>query len=70
MDLSVNIMHLKHPLILVESEGSALTFSSFLLSPYSNYVMLCPALFFINMTGNHFLQKSYGTEWLLCNDVS
>ena len=65
VDLSMNALHPKDPLILFGSEGSALTLPHFLLSP--RIIMLCHCS--STMTTDHFLLISYGTNWPLCVDV-
>ena len=62
IDLSVEIMHLKDPLILFGSEGSALTPPLFLLQ--SRIILLCHCS--TSMTKFHFLVKCYGTKLLVC----
>ena len=51
MDLSTDTLHLKYPLVLFGSEGSALTLTLFLLSPRINMLSHCS----ITMTKDHFL---------------
>ena len=57
MDLSMDSLHLKHPLVLFGSEGSALTL--FILSP--EIIMLSDSHRSTTMTKSHFLA--------LCVDV-
>ena len=58
MDLSMDSLHLKYPLVLFGSEGSALTLPPFLLSP--RIFMLCHCS--SKMTKDQFLIIFYGTE--------
>ena len=60
--MSVNTMNLKYPLVLFGSEGSALTFPLFLLSPRRIMFCYCSS----TMTRNHFLLISCGTIRPLC----
>ena len=57
MDLSVDTMHLKDPLILFGSEGPALTFS-----PFLPRVINALSLFLNNGKGSLFFVKHYGTK--------
>ena len=57
VDLSMVTLHLKYPLVLFGSEGSALTLPLFLLSP--RIIMICHCS--STMTKDHFLPMSYGT---------
>ena len=65
VDISMDTLHLKYPLILFGYEGSALTLPLFLLSP--NILMLCHRS--STMTKDHFLIIFYGTKLPLCVDV-
>ena len=56
VDLSMDTLHLKYPLVLFGSEGSALTLPLFLLSP--RIIMLCHCS--ETMTKDHFLLIFYG----------
>ena len=58
MDLSMDTLHLKDPLVLFGYEGSALTLPLFLLSP--RIIMLCHCS--STMTKDCFLLIYYGTE--------
>ena len=58
VDLSMDTLHLKYPLVLFGSEGSALTLPLFLLS--HRMIMLCHCS--STMTKDHFLLTSYGTK--------
>ena len=58
VDLSMDTLHLKYPLVLFGSEGSALTLPLFLLSP--RIIMLCHCS--STMTKDHFFQIPYGTK--------
>ena len=58
VDLSMETLHLKDPLVLFGYEGSALTLPLFLLSP--RIIMLCHCS--STMTKDHFLLISYGTK--------
>ena len=51
VDLSMDTLHLKYPLILVRPEGSALTLPLFLLSPRIIMLSHCSS----TMTNEHFL---------------
>ena len=62
VDLSMNTLHLKYPLVLFGCEGSALTLPLFLLSP--RIIMLCHCS--STMTKDHFLLMLYDTKWPLC----
>ena len=57
VDLSMDTLHLKYPLVLFEYEGSALTLPLFLLSP--RIIMLCHCS--STMRKDHFL-IFYGTK--------
>ena len=57
-DLFMDTLHLKDPLVLFGSKGSALTLPLFLLSP--RIIMLCHCS--STMTTDHFLLTSYGTK--------
>ena len=63
VDLSVDTMHLKEPLVLFGSEGSAPTVRLVLLSPR----ILCH--FSSTATKDHFLKIVHGTKWPLCANV-
>ena len=65
VDLSMDSLHLKYPLVLFGSEGSGLTLPLFLLSP--RIIMLCH--WSSTMTKDHFLLTYHGTKWPLCVDV-
>ena len=65
LDLSMYTMHLKDPLVLIGSEGSALTLHFSRLSP--RIIRTCHC--FSTMTMDHFVLISYGTKWPLCVDV-
>ena len=58
VDLSMDTLHLKHPLVLFGSEGSALTLPLFLLSPRIITLYHCSP----TITKDHFLLISYGTK--------
>ena len=58
VDLSMDTMHLKYPLVLFGCEGSALTLPLLLLSP--RIIMLCHCS--STMTEDHFLILYYGTK--------
>ena len=58
VDLSMDTMHLKYPLVLFWSEGSALTLPPFLLSP--KIAMLCHCS--STVAKDHILIISYGTK--------
>ena len=57
-DMSMNTLHLKYPLVLFGSEGSALTLPLILLSP--RVVILCHCS--STITKDHFFIKSYGSK--------
>ena len=61
VDLSMDTLHLKYPLVLSGSEGSALILPLFLLSP--RIIMLC------HCSPTMTLLISYGTKWPLCVGV-
>ena len=65
VDLSMNTLHQKYPLVLYGSEGSALSLPLSLLS--SRITMLCHC--WRTMTKYHFLLIFDGTKWPLCVDV-
>ena len=65
VDLSMDTMHLKDPLVLFGSEGSAFTVPLFLLS--LRIIMFCHI--YSTMSKHHFLVMFYGTKWPLCADV-
>ena len=58
VDLSMDTLHLKYPLVLFGYEGSALTLPHFLLSP--RIIMLCHCS--STMTKDHSLVISFGTK--------
>ena len=58
MDLSMDTLHLKDPLVLFGSEGSALTLPLFLLSPR----IIILSHFSSTMTKDHFSVIYYGTK--------
>ena len=57
VDLSMDTMHLKYPLVLLGYVGSALTLPLFLLSP--RIIMLCHCS--STVTKDHLFRISYGT---------
>ena len=63
VDLSMNAMHLKDPLVLFGSEGSG--FTLFLLS--LRIIMICHCSSAI--TKDHFLVIYHNTKWPLCADT-
>ena len=63
--LSMHTLHLKYPLVLFGSEGSALTLPLSPLSP--RIIMLCHCS--STMTKDQFLVILYGTKWPSCVDV-
>ena len=65
VDLLIDTMHLKDPLIIVGSDGPALPTPLFHLSSKIN--MLCHCSF--TMVKHHALVIFYDTKWLLCADV-
>ena len=65
VDLSLDTLHLKYPLVLFGSEGSALNLPLSVLSPRT--IMLCHCS--STMKKDHFLLISYGTRLPLCVDV-
>ena len=65
VDLSMDTLHLKNPLVLFGSEGSAPTLPLFLLLP--RIFMLCHCS--STMTKDHFLIIFYGTKRPLCVKV-
>ena len=65
VDLSIDTMHLKVPLVRFGLEGSALTLPLFLLSP----IIITPFHCSSTMTKDHLLGIFYGTKWPFCADV-
>ena len=65
VDLSMDTLHLKYPLVLFGSEGPALTIPLFLLLPRIITLCHCSS----TMAKDHFLLLSYGTKRPLCVDV-
>ena len=63
VDLSMNTMHIKDPLVVLGYEGSIPPLPHFLIS--SRIIMLC-----LTITKYYFLVISHGTKWPLCDDVS
>ena len=58
VELSVDTLHLKYPLVLFGSEGSALTLPLFFLSPRIITICHCSS----TMTNEYFWEMPYGTK--------
>ena len=65
MDLSLDTMRLKNPLVLFGFEGSDLSLPLLLLSPRINMLHHCSS----TMTKDHLLKKLHVTKWPLCANV-
>ena len=65
LDLSMDTMQLKDPLVHFVSEGSALTVPLFIPSPRISMLCRCSSA----VTMEHFLIVLYGTKWPLYADV-
>ena len=58
VDLLMDTLHLKYPLVLLGFEGSALILPLFLLLPGIDMICHCSS----TMTNEHFLQMPYDTK--------
>ena len=65
VDLSMDTMRLKDPLVLFGSEGSSLTRPLFLLSPRIIMLGHCSS----TVTKDHFLVLCHDTKWPFCVNV-